>query len=77
VLTRATAYGQSWIVYLWSRGHSHAGQGTVEYVGTVVMVTLLIAGVGVAAKGWAPDIGAELRRALLRAIKRLTGQFST
>ena len=76
MITRAAAFGHSWIVYLIHRGRSETGQGTVEYVGTVVMVTLLIAGVGVAAKGWAPDIGAELRRALLRAIKQLTGQFS-
>ena len=32
------------------------GQGTVEYVGVVVMVTLLIAAVAVAAKGWAPSV---------------------
>jgi hypothetical protein len=40
------------------------------------MVTLLIAGVGAAAKGWAPDVGAELRRGLVKAVKRLTGQFA-
>lgn len=76
MIVRAAAYGQSWIVHLRHRGGEQAGQGTVEYVGTVVMVTLLIAGVGVAAKGWAPDIGDELRRALLRSIRRITGQFS-
>jgi hypothetical protein len=70
------AFGHAWLVYLWHRSRENRGQGTVEYVGTVVMVTLLIAGVGAAAKGWAPDIGAELRRGLIRAVKRLTGQFA-
>jgi hypothetical protein len=70
------ACGHAWVVYLLYRSRDAKGQGTVEYVGTVVMVTLLIAGVGAAAKGWAPDVGAELRRGLVRAIKRLTGQFA-
>ncbi|MDH3226737.1 MAG: hypothetical protein OEM67_06575 [Thermoleophilia bacterium] len=70
------AYGHAWLVYLWHRSRERSGQGTVEYVGTVVMVTLLIAGVGAAAKGWAPDVGAELRRGLVKAVKRLTGQFA-
>lgn len=51
------------------------GQGTVEYVGTVVMVTLLVAAVALAAKGWAPAIGEELRRALIKAIGKLTVPF--
>ena len=51
------------------------GQGTVEYVGMVVMVTLLVAAVAVAAKGWAPDIGNALKKALSGAITRLTDGF--
>lgn len=46
------------------------GQGTVEYVGVVVMVTLLIAAVAVAAKGWAPTVGDGLKKAIGEAIKK-------
>jgi hypothetical protein len=42
----------------------------VEYVGVVVMVTLLIAAVGVATKGWAPTIGDGLKKAIGDAIKK-------
>jgi hypothetical protein len=70
------AYGHALLVSALHRARERSGQGTVEYVGTVVMVTLLIAGVGAAAKGWAPDVGAELRRGLIRAVRRLTGQLT-
>ncbi len=49
------------------------GQGTVEYIGMVVMVTLLIAAVAVLGKSWAPDIGSGMKRALSAAIKKLSG----
>jgi len=49
------------------------GQGTVEYVGVVVMVTLLIAAVAVAAKGWAPAVGDGLKKAIGDAIKKASG----
>lgn len=49
------------------------GQGTVEYVGAVVMVTLLIAAVAVAAKGWAPAVGDGLKKAIGDAIKKASG----
>lgn len=52
------------------------GQGTVEYIGMVVMVTLLVAAVAAAAKGWAPDIGGALKKALTSAIKRLSGSVA-
>ena len=48
------------------------GQGTVEYVGVVVMVTLLIAAVAVASKGWAPGVGDAMKKALTAAIKKAT-----
>ena len=59
----------------WDRRESQRGQGTVEYVGMVVMVTLLVAAVAVAAKGWAPDVGGALKKALTNAIKKLTDGF--
>ena len=43
--------------------------------GMVVMVTLLVAAVAVAAKGWAPDVGGALKKALTNAIKKLTDGF--
>jgi hypothetical protein len=46
------------------------GQGTVEYVGVVVMVTLLIAAVAVAAKGWAPDVGKSLKAVIIDAMEK-------
>jgi Flp pilus assembly pilin Flp len=49
------------------------GQGTVEYVGVVVMVTLLIGAVAVAAKGWAPAVGDGLKKAIQDAIKSASG----
>lgn len=53
--------------------HDRRGQGTVEYVGVVVMVTLLIAAVATAAKGWAPAVGDGLKKAIQDAIKTATG----
>lgn len=49
------------------------GQGTVEYVGVVVMVTLLIGAVAVAAKGWAPSLGGDLRKVIADAIGKASG----
>ena len=56
-----------------ARGTDRRGQGTVEYVGVVVMVTLLIAAVAVAAKGWAPAVGDGLKKAIGEAIKKASG----
>jgi hypothetical protein len=47
------------------------GQGTVEYVGVVVMVTLLIGALATAAsKGWTGAIGDELKKTLVGAVKK-------
>ena len=54
-------------------GEDRRGQGTVEYVGVVVMVTLLIGAVAVAAKGWAPSVGDGLKKAIQQAIKSASG----
>ncbi|MSO43914.1 MAG: hypothetical protein EXQ74_01175 [Thermoleophilia bacterium] len=63
------------VVHAWWRVRESRGQGTVEYVGMVVMVTLLVAAVAVAAKGWAPDVGAALKKALTGAISHLVDGF--
>jgi hypothetical protein len=57
-------------------GERQRGQGTVEYIGMVVMVTLLGAGCAAAAKGWAPDIGGSLKKMLIGAIKKVSGGLS-
>jgi hypothetical protein len=57
----------------WARAHEGRGQGTVEYVGVVVMVTLLIGAVAVAANGWAPSIGGDLRKVIGDAIDKASG----
>ena len=54
-------------------GERQRGQGTVEYIGMVVMVTLLVAAVAAAAKGWGPDIGSSLKKLLTGAIKKVSG----
>ena len=63
------------VLSAWWRLRDQRGQGTVEYVGMVVMVTLLVAAVAVAAKGWAPDIGNALKKTLSGAISHLAGGF--
>lgn len=72
-----TAWLHSHAAYAWEHRHERRGQGTVEYVGMVVMVTLLIGGVAAAARGWAPDVGNGLKRALVESIRRLNGSFAT
>lgn len=63
------------VLSAWWRLRNQRGQGTVEYVGMVVMVTLLVAAVAVAAKGWAPDIGNALKKALSGSINHLVDGF--
>lgn len=53
------------------------GQGTVEYVGIVVMVALLVSAVGVVASKWGGDIGDKLKDGLLKAIKKLVAELVT
>jgi len=75
VIGLVSARVHAWALHAWWRARDARGQGTVEYVGMVVMVTLLVAAVAVAAKGWAPDIGNALKKALTGAVKHLTDGF--
>jgi hypothetical protein len=70
-----TAWLHAAALSVWNRRADRSGQGTVEYVGVVVMVTLLIAAVGLGAKGWAPDIGSSLKQAIKGAIKQVVDSF--
>lgn len=60
---------------LWDRLADQRGQGTVEYVGIVVMVALLVSAVGVVASKWGGDIGDTLKEGLVKAIKKLVTQL--
>ena len=55
----------------WDRVTDQRGQGTVEYVGIVVMVALLVSAVGVVASKWGGDVGDKLKDGLMKAIKKL------
>lgn len=69
MMGRATAG----VMRVWDRlmRSDQRGQGTVEYVGIVVMVALLVSAVGVVASKWGGDVGDKLKDALIKAIKRL------
>ncbi len=62
---------------MWDRAldSDQRGQGTVEYVGIVVMVALLVSAVGVVASKWGGDVGDKLKDAMLKAIKRLVAEL--
>lgn len=64
---------------IWDRAMrpDQRGQGTVEYVGIVVMVALLVSAVGVVASKWGGDIGDKLKDGLLKAIKKLVAELVT
>jgi hypothetical protein len=62
----------------WDRRRDRSGQGTVEYIGMVVMVTLLVAALATVGKGWAGDIGGVLKKLIVDSIKRIaSGIFGT
>ncbi len=67
----------SWGMRMWDRAvrSDQRGQGTVEYVGIVVMVALLVSAVGVVASKWGGDVGDKLKDAMLKAIKRLVAEL--
>ncbi len=49
------------------------GQGTVEYIGIVVMVALLAGAVAIVSKTWGGSIGNALKKGLVDAIEGLVG----
>lgn len=62
----------------WKRVTSdQRGQGTVEYIGIVVMVALLVSAVGVVASKWGGDIGDRLKDGLIKAIRKLVAELVT
>ncbi len=69
---RVAANAQALLDATLTRLSDRRGQGTVEYVGVVVMVTLLVAAIGAAATKWAVPVGKELREALQDSINHAT-----
>jgi hypothetical protein len=55
----------------WDRIKEQRGQGTVEYIGIVVMVALLAGAVAVVSKTWGGTIGNALKKGLVDAIEGL------
>jgi hypothetical protein len=51
------------------------GQGTVEYVGVVVTMALLLGAVATASKGWGNDIGGALKDVLKDAVTLAAGRL--
>lgn len=68
---RLMAWGTARAMRTWDRCSSQHGQGTVEYVGIVVMVALLVSAVGVVASKWGGDVGDKLKDGLMKAIRKL------
>lgn len=52
------------------------GQGTVEYVGVVVTMALLLGAVAVAAKGWGNDIGNSLKEVVKDSVGFASGKLT-
>jgi Flp pilus assembly pilin Flp len=61
----------------WDRMKDQRGQGTVEYIGIVVMVALLAGAVAVVSKGWGGTIGNALKKGLVDAINGLVGGLAS
>lgn len=72
---RMVAWTTVHAMHAWDRMTEERGQGTVEYVGIVVMVALLVSAVGLVAGKWGGDIGDNLKDGLIKAIKKLVGQL--
>lgn len=66
---RFASWLHAWALTLRGDPRGQRGQGTVEYIGTVVMVTLLIAGIAAAANGWGPSLGGSMKGVLTSVLK--------
>lgn len=68
---RISAWFQAWALTLWDSPRDQRGQGTVEYVGTVVMVALLVAAIAGAAGTWGGDLGDDMKKVLEKALRKV------
>ena len=61
---------------LLERGGRERGQGTVEYVGLILLVSLLMVGMVAAMKGFQGKQGVELAEVIVEKIKQAVSQVS-
>ncbi len=70
---RVFGYSHAWLVSTGStlgrRVSSDRGQGTVEYVGLILVVALLMAGVVAAMKGFQSEEGKSLAEIIIKKIQ--------
>jgi len=58
------------------RSSSQSGQGTVEYVGLILLVALLMVGMVAAMKGFQGKQGLELAQTIVDKIREAVGQVN-
>jgi len=58
------------------RSSSRSGQGTVEYVGLILLVALLMVGMVAAMKGFQGKQGLELAQTIVDKIREAVGQVN-
>jgi nitrate reductase gamma subunit len=59
-----------------SQGHGQQGQGTVEYVGLILLVALLMVGMVAAMKGFQGKQGLELAETIVDKIRSAVNQVT-
>lgn len=73
-------YSVAWLentgTTLKNRLSSDRGQGTVEYVGLILVVALLMAGVVVAMKGFQSDQGKSLAEIIIKKIQEAVNKVN-
>jgi hypothetical protein len=67
---------RDWIARAWIAGEHRRGQGTVEYVGLILLVALLMVGMVAAMKGFQGKQGVELAQTIVDKIREAVGQVS-
>ena len=61
---------------LWERVRSERGQGTVEYVGLILLVSMLMVGMVAAMKGFNGASGTEIAEVIITKIKQAVNAIS-
>ena len=61
---------------LWERVRSERGQGTVEYVGLILLVSMLMVGMVAAMKGFNGASGTEIAEVIVTKIKQAVNAIS-
>ena len=59
-----------------TRPRGESGQGTVEYVGLILLVSLLMVGMVAAMKGFSGDPGLEIAEVIVAKIKQAVSAVS-